>query len=83
MILWGHNHPELPPCSRVPQLERLAAFIDAALGREEGRRLTTHLTGCEPCRRVLEEARAMLAADDRKRRRAAPFGRTRPPLPQV
>jgi hypothetical protein len=48
-------------------LERLAAFIDGTLERVEHRRVSEHIRSCEPCLRVLLEARALLAAEDATR----------------
>ena len=70
MILWGHNQMDAPMCRTSLGLERVAAFIDAALGRAEHHRMSVHVTTCEPCRRLLEETRALLAAEDRRHRRS-------------
>jgi anti-sigma factor ChrR (cupin superfamily) len=45
-------------------LERLAAFIDGTLERVEHRRVSEHVRTCEPCLRLLREARALLAAEE-------------------
>jgi anti-sigma factor RsiW len=67
MILWGECHPSMP-FSRSPRhLERLAAFIDGLLERAEQRRLAAHVRGCEACRELLDEARALLATEDASR----------------
>jgi hypothetical protein len=67
VTLWGHWHPRLQ-CRRTPgPLERLAAFIDGTLGRVEQRRVSEHVRSCEPCLRLLLEARALLAAEDASR----------------
>jgi hypothetical protein len=42
----------------------LAAFIDGTLERVEHRRVSEHVRTCEPCLRLLREARALLAAED-------------------
>jgi len=64
MILWTDWHQGLP-FRRVPaRLERLAAFIDGTLERVEHHRVSEHVRTCEPCLRLIREARALLAADD-------------------
>jgi len=68
MILWGHwHHAGMPFCGKTRRLERLAAFIDGTLDRSAQRRLSAHLMACESCRRLLVEARALLAAEDASR----------------
>src|SRR5438270_539441 len=62
MLLWGDWHMDMP-FGRT-RLERLAAFIDGALDRAERRRLARHARACVECRRVLDEARALLARED-------------------
>jgi hypothetical protein len=64
MILWTDWHQGLP-FRRVPgRLERLAGFIDGTLERVEHRRVSEHVRTCEPCLRLLHEARVLLAATD-------------------
>ena len=67
MILWGEWHPGtlFPPAPS--RMERLAAFIDGMLEPVEHRRVSEHVRTCEPCLRLLREARALLAADDASR----------------
>ena len=48
-------------------LERLAAFIDGTLERVEHRRVSDHIRTCEPCLRLLHEARTLLAAEEANR----------------
>ena len=61
MILWEDCYPD-EPISRSPRhLERLAAFLDGMMQRAEQRRMSAHVTACEPCRRILDEARSLLA----------------------
>jgi hypothetical protein len=62
--LWGHWHPRLPFRRTPGPLERLAAFIDGTLERVEHRRVAEHVRSCEPCLRLLLEARALMAAED-------------------
>ena len=45
-------------------MEWLAAFIDGKLERVEHRRVSEHVRTCEPCLRLVQEARALLAAED-------------------
>ena len=57
-----------PLFRRTPvRLERLAAFIDGTLERVEHRRVSDHVRTCETCLRLVQEARALLAADNRRR----------------
>jgi len=63
MLLWGDT-PDTPFCRTPRRLERLAALIDGALERGELQRVSAHARACEDCRRVLEEARALLATED-------------------
>ena len=67
MILWTDWHQGLPFRRAPSRLERLAAFIDGTLERVEHRRVSEHVRTCEPCLRLLQEARALLAADDASR----------------
>ena len=67
MILWGLWHQDVPFCSTPRRLEGLAAFIDGLLERTAQRRMSAHLRACEPCRRLVAEARALLAAEDASR----------------
>ena len=66
MLLWG-DYVDIPFCRTSRRLERLAAFIDGALERSAQRRVSAHARACEDCRRLLEEARALLAAEDASR----------------
>jgi len=62
--------PEGLPFRRVlGGSERLAAFIDGTLGRVEHRRISEHVRTCERCLRLLQEARALVAADEANRKR--------------
>jgi hypothetical protein len=63
MLLWGDT-VDIPFCRTPRRLERLAALIDGALERAELQRVSAHARTCEDCRRVLEEARALLATED-------------------
>jgi anti-sigma factor RsiW len=67
VILWSDWHLGIPFRRSPTGLERLAAFIDGTLERVEHRRVSEHLRTCEPCLRLLREARALLAADDARR----------------
>jgi hypothetical protein len=67
MILWTDWHLSLPLLRTPGRLERLAAFIDGTLGRVEHRRVSEHIRTCEPCLRLLQEARALRATDDASR----------------
>jgi anti-sigma factor RsiW len=67
MILWGDWHPGLVFLRCRGSLERLAAFIDGTLERIEHRRVSEHVRTCEPCLRLVQEARALLAAEDASR----------------
>ena len=64
VILWSDWHPGIPFRRTLTRLERLAAFIDGTLERVEHRRVSEHVRTCEPCLRLLREARGLLAADD-------------------
>jgi hypothetical protein len=64
VILWSDWHLGIPFQRTPNRLERLAAFIDGTLERVEHRRVSEHVRRCEPCLRLLQEARALLAADD-------------------
>jgi len=64
VILWSEWHPAVPFRRAPTRLERLAAFIDGTLERVEHRRMSEHVRTCEPCLRLLREARALLAAED-------------------
>jgi hypothetical protein len=64
VILWTEWHPAVPFRRAPTRLERLAAFIDGTLERVEHRRVSEHVRTCEPCLRLLREARALLAAED-------------------
>jgi anti-sigma factor ChrR (cupin superfamily) len=64
VILWSEWHPAVPFWRTPTRLERLAAFIDGTLERVEHRRVSEHVRTCEPCLRLLREARALLAAED-------------------
>lgn len=76
MILWADWHRDLP-FRRVPgRLERLAAFIDGTLERVEHRRVSEHVSTCEPCLRLLHEARALLAVDEPSRYTPQPAPRS-------
>jgi anti-sigma factor RsiW len=66
MLLWD-DWVDTPFCRTPRRLERLAAFIDGALERAELRRVYAHARACEECRRVLAEARALLATEDATR----------------
>jgi len=64
MKRWGDWHPGLTLLRGPGRMERLAAFIDGTLGRVEHRRVSEHVRNCEPCLRLVQEARALLAAED-------------------
>jgi anti-sigma factor ChrR (cupin superfamily) len=64
MILWTDWHPGTLFQRTPSRLERLAAFIDGTLERVEHRRVSDHVRTCEPCLRLLHEARALLAAEE-------------------
>jgi anti-sigma factor RsiW len=64
VILWSELHPAVLFRRPPTRLERLAAFIDGTLERVEHRRVSEHVKTCEPCLRLLREARALLAAED-------------------
>jgi len=63
-MIFDNRHQGLPFWRTAPRLERLAAFIDGNLERVEHRRVSEHVRTCEPCLRLLREARALLAAPD-------------------
>jgi anti-sigma factor ChrR (cupin superfamily) len=62
--LWSDWHPGIPFRRTFTRLERLAGYIDGTLERVEHRRVSEHVRTCEPCLRLLREARALLAAED-------------------
>ena len=64
MILWSDWHPGISFRRTPSRLERLAAFIDGTLERVEHRRISEHIRSCEPCLRLLHQARSLLAAED-------------------
>jgi anti-sigma factor RsiW len=66
-MICGNRHRGLPFLRTAPRLERLAAFIDGNLERLEHRRVSEHVRTCEPCLRLVREARALLAAQDASR----------------
>jgi anti-sigma factor RsiW len=61
MILWGHCDLTRPFCRESDRLARLAEFLDGVLSPREHRRVTAHVNACDSCRRLVEEARALLA----------------------
>jgi Putative zinc-finger len=67
MILWSDWHPGTMFRLSPSRLERLAAFIDGTLERVEHRRVSEHVRTCEPCLRLLHEARVLLATEDATR----------------
>ena len=62
MILWTDRHGVLRLRWAQRRLERLAAFIDGTLEHTEQRRVSEHVSTCEPCLRLVHEARALLDA---------------------
>lgn len=67
MVLCTDWHGGFPFRRSPARLERLAAFIDGTLGRAEHRRVSDHVKKCEPCLRLVQEARALLAAEKARR----------------
>lgn len=64
--------PESAPRQGCPELEALAAFVEGRLEANERTAVIEHLAGCDACREVVAESRALAGELELVAREAAP-----------